>query len=406
MIPRRVAPDPLVEYFLDSALDAGELDACSAMTLRLYGDDATILPVIDGPPSHYRVRRQKSLRLAEMADAILPNLPPRRRGGLVRKGLAHATHQIVELAETFSNWAIDDEVDGGAMLPFRDQPRARNGVPFKRTMMRLRSPKFVRRYVKHEGPEHADHLKALATLAMRRAAACGRIEHDDSITADWRMQINFRNRQDERDGWKTLRANRKIILRSLRTAISVVGEEAVRAFLRGEEVKLVGREAILVLRKRGELTDRGHGCLSVGLASRDGTRLADLCTFIENTPTLDQLAGFALWMNAGEERAILEKANVIEATDAGRAHVLLQFRPTPEQDRTWALAELVGPERAAEIADILSNRKPRRRQLSYEDQRARNDAYWKETQGEWIEAMMVFVIGYRNFHFFKSAGVL
>lgn len=168
---------------------------------------------------------------------------------------------------------------------------------------------------------------------------------------------------------------------------------------------------ILVLRKRGSLTDRGHGSLSVALADRNGARLADLCTFIENTPTLDQLAGFALWMAAGEERAVLELANVIQITDEGRGHPLLCLRPAPPQhDREWAIAELermLGPEQAGRVAEIVfSKRKPVERQLSYEQQRARNDAYWAETKGEWIEAMMVFVVGYRNFPIFKQAGAL
>jgi hypothetical protein len=56
----------------------------------------------------------------------------------------------------------------------------------------------------------------------------------------------------------------------------------------------------------------------------------------------------------------------------------------------------------------LKHKKPRRfvRQLSHEEMRARNKAYWEETKGEWLEAMMVFVIGYRNFPIFKAAGAL
>lgn len=411
LVARRIAPDPLVEYFLDGATECGEIDACTSMTLRLYGNDREIIPILGDGQSHFRVRQQKCLRLAEMADGILAGLPAHRRGGLVRSGLHHIAHAAVELAETFSNWAIDDEIEGGDLLPFRyERTRSRNGVPFKRTMRRLRSPKFVRRYVKLEAPEHADHLKTLASLSTRRAAACERVEHDASIIADWRAQMNFRNRQDERDGWKTMRADRRMILRSLRAATSVVGEDAVRAFLRGEEIKLIGHEAVLVLRKRGTLTDRGHGAISVALADRNGTRLADLCTFIENTPTLDQLAGFALWMASGEELAVLESANLIQVTDEGRGHQLLRQRQTPQHDRERAIAELVrilGPETAGRIAEImLSDRKPVARQLTYEQQRTRNNSYWEEMKGHYIEAMMVFVIGYRNFPVFKTAEAL
>lgn len=408
IVARRMAPDPLVEYFLDGASECGEIDACTAMTLRLYGNDREVIPILGEGASHFRVRQQKCLRLAEMADGILAGLPAQRRSGLVRSGLHHVAHASVELAETFSNWAIDDEIEGGDLLPFRYKlTRSRNGVPFKRTMRRLHSPKFIRRYVKSEAPEHASHLKALANLSIRRATIFGPAGHDPTISQDFRAQLNFRAHRQEGERRSETRADRKMILRSLRAATSVVGEETVRAFLHGDEIKLIGREAVLVLRKRGSLTDRGHGSLSVALADRNGTRLADLCTFIENTPTLDQLAGFALWMAAGEERAILETANVIQATAEGRLHPLLCQRAAPPQrDRQWAVAELtrmLGPAEADRIADImLSDRKPFVRQLTHEQQRARNDAYWTETNGDWIEAMLVFVVGHRNFSIFKE----
>lgn len=409
IVARRVAPDHLVEYFLDGATECGEIDACTAMTLRLYGDDREIIPILGDGYSHFRIRQQKCLRLAEIADRILVELPEKRRGGLMRSGLHHVAHAAAEMAETFSNWAIDDEIEGGDLLPFRyERTRSRNGVPFKRTMRRLRSPKFIRRYVKAEAPEHAGHLKALSELSVRRVAVFGPTRHDHTISEDYRAQLNFRRNIEGADLRSKTYADRKMILRSLRAATGIVGEDAVRSFIRGEEIKLIGREAILVLRKRGSLTDRGHGSISVALADRNGTRLADLCTFIENTPTLDQLAGFALWMKAGEERAILQTANIIQTTDEGRVHPLLcQRLSTPRRDREEALAELVrlvGPDQAARIDDIMrSDRKPFIGQLNYEQRRARNDAYWAETKGDWIEAMLVFVIGYRNFPIFKAA---
>ncbi len=410
LIARRIAPDPAVEYFLDGASECHEMDAGTAMTLRLYGDDREIASIIGEGASHYRVRQQKCLRLAEVADRILLRLPEARRAGLVRSGLMHVTHAATELAETFSNWAIDDQIEGGDLEPFRyERTRSRNGVPFKRTMRRLRSPKFVRRYVKVTAPEHADHLRVLAELAVRRASLFG-VAHDPTISADYRAQLNFHAVVEERQRRSGARADRKMILRSLRAATSVVGEESVRAFLRGEEIKLIGREAVLVLRKRGTLTDRGHGSLSVALADRNGTRLADLCTFIENTPTLDQLAGFALWMGAGEEKAVLETANVIQTTDEGRGHPLLCHRPQPpRRDREWAVAELttlIGPEAANRIANMTFSGRPVVRQITHEEQRARNDAYWAQMKGHYIEAMLVYVIGYRNFPIFKAAGAL
>ena len=48
--PRTTPPRPEVEYFLDCAQEAEEMDACSAMTLRLYGDDKAMARVMSYQP--------------------------------------------------------------------------------------------------------------------------------------------------------------------------------------------------------------------------------------------------------------------------------------------------------------------------------------------------------------------
>jgi hypothetical protein len=410
---RHAAPAREVEYFIDCAQECAEMDACTAMTLRLYGDDDALMPVVTQRFENYRVRQRRCVELAGMADGILERLPEQRRAGLVHSGLRGIAYEVSQLAEVFSNWAIDDAVEGGDMEPFRDRVRSKDGIPFKRTMRKLRSPKFVRRYVKSLAGEAA-HLRELADILLRRAAAlAGPALRDPSISADWRLQINAIKRIEQRRGRRDEKTARKVILRSLRAATSIIGAEGVSAFLRGEEVRLVGSESILVVSKRGGLTERGHGCLSIGLADRNGTRLADLCTFIEDTPTLDQLAAFGLWMASGGDRAVLEKANVIGTEEAGRNHPLLTAKATRRfRAREDALADLVaavGPEEANRIMRVIIDglRRPStRHQLTYEERRARNDAYWNEMRGHWIEAMMVLIIGYRNFPVFEAAGAL
>jgi hypothetical protein len=408
---RHTAPAHEVEYFLDCAQEAVEMDACTAMTLRLYGDDASLLPLATQRFCSFRKRLDHCMSMAEIADGILARLPPARRAGLVHLGLRGVSYETVQMAEVFSNWAIDDATEGGDLEPFRDRPRCRGGTIFKRTARRLHSPKFVRRYVKHHARE-ADHLQALADLVIRRARELpGPAALDRSLTEDWRAQLNHRKTVEQRVSRRDARKARKVVLRSLRSALGICGPETVTAFLRGEEVKLVGAESILVLRKRGLLTDRGHGCVSVGLLDRNGIRLADLCTFVEGTPTLDQLSAFALWMGSGEDRAVLETANVITLSPAGEGHPLLARKAeTRLRIRDEALAELVrlvGPDRAADlIGEPIAGRRPFIRQITYEERRARNDAYWEETKGHWIEAMMVMIVGYRNFPILKAAGAL
>lgn len=403
MRPRVQSPEPRVEYFLDCAVQAGELDACSGMTLRLYDRDADVLRITDAEPEcKWRRRAQKQLDLCALADEVLADLPPLRRAGLVRSGLIHMADELHSFAEVFSNWAIDDAVEGGDLEPFRDRLRSKNGVPFKRTMRRLRAPRFIRKYVKQHVAEAA-HFRALSDVAVRRAREITPA-NDPTIIQDWRMQIGRKQAVEARRHHRDVRGERKVILRSYHAAASVLGAEAVGAFLRGEEIALHGKDVALVLRKKGALAARGHGCLSVGLATRDGTRLADLCTFIEDTPMLDQLCGFALWMQAGEERKVIETANIIEATPDGKAHPLLLEKPRRSLE---AMLADVDPQTADAITRVLGeNRKPFRRQLSYEETRARNTAYWEQTKGQWIEAMLANVVGYRNFAIFRAAGAL
>jgi hypothetical protein len=399
MQPRRTAPHHTVEYFLDGAQECDELDGCTAMVLRLYGNDEEALSLIDEPDSPqfrgYRHRRQICLRLCEMADGILEQLPSKRQQGLAWTGLVSTLRMVDELAETLSNWAIDDEIEGGDMVPFRRHQRAKNGIPFKRTSRRLRAPRFIRRYVRQNAPEHADHLRALAAISLRRASIFGAAE-DRSIMQDWRVQINAGRPREPREKKRDRRA-RKVVLRSLRTAINIVGDDMVRAFLRGEPIQLAGRESMLVVKKRGSLADRGPGCLSVGLADRTGVMLADLCTFVENTPTLDQLSAFALWMRAGEERQVLSTANIVSLEAAASDHPLIVQR-RQEQIATAAddlrRLQQIDPEMIERIRTVLAKPKhPFVRQLSYEEQRARNNAYWEETKEWWRESLLTFVFG-------------
>ena len=418
MIPVRVTtPDPIVEYFIDCAQEAGEMDACTAMTLRLYGDDAALLPICGQlGKAGYRERQAKCLDLGTIADRILDKLPGRRAAGLVNAGLKHIAHLVCDMAETMSYWTMEDEIEGGCMLPFRyEHARQRNGITFKRMDRRLRSPKFIRRQVKVNAAEHVSHLISLKELVLRRAARFG-TEHDPGIMADYRAQINWKRKANDRKLANAALASRKVIRRSLATAISVVGEATVRAFIHGEEVRLVGAETMLVLKKRGSLADVGHGCISIAIADRAGTRLADLCTYIENTPMLDQLTGFALWMQAGEEDRVLQTANITHLAPAGEGHPVIARRKsaivqaaheaidaaTPDE-----LAELLGTDEAIRIRALLVGTKREvHRQLTHEQQRERWYAYWEETKGEWTEAMVVFVIGYRDLPIFKTAGAM
>lgn len=401
MHPRRTAPAHVVEYFLDGAQECYELDGCSAMALRLYGDDATLVPLLDGTTANYRERQGTCIQLAAIADGILPRLSPERRGGLIFMGACSITYDIEQLACTLSQWGIDDEVDGGDLKPFRTRLRSRKGIVFRRTMRRLRSPSFIRRSVRENAKETA-HLAVLAGIVTNRirSVPLETVRPDRGIRADWMLQINAGQRLKEIASRRSVKATRKMVARSAATAVSILGAETVGSFLRGETITIMGENSALSIAKRGSLSQKGHGCLSVGLADRTGVRLADLCTYVEGTPTLDQLSAFALWMQAGEERQVLEVANIVDLTPAGRDHPLIKQRsPRRNADNAIDLiAELqeLAPDRIDGILDLLGARPRQRialRQLSYEQLRTRNDVYWEETKPHWIEALTTRVLG-------------
>jgi hypothetical protein len=147
-----------------------------------------------------------------------------------------------------------------------------------------------------------------------------------------------------------------------------------------------------MLRKRGRLAARGHGCLSVAVADRNGTTLADLCTYIDGTPTLDQLCGFALWMRAGEERAVMETANITKLADGAAEHPLIAHHYAV---RRAARAETPDP-----VGRAI------RSYLTHDQKMARAATYWDRTREHWIAALSVAVIGHRNFHLYRTAGAM
>lgn len=412
MEPRREMFCDRVQYFFDCAQEAWDIDYGSAMALELYGDEAAIERVIEtpgpfDPSSHYRNRRATCLRLVAMADDIIARLPLERRAGLAHNSLHYVVHGIRELSETMSYWTVEDEIDGGCMEPFRDRPRSVAGVTNKRTARRLLSPKFIRRYVKKHAMTEADHLRDLSAVAIRRAAQTSP-KNDPVLTEIRRAQIAAAQpRYDRmmaqafpnilnRNARSVPRDQRKIIKRSLNVATSLLGIDTVKAFLRGDEIRLIGSEGVLILRKRGGLASRGHGCLSVALASIDGTTLADLCTYIDATPTLDQLCGFALWMRAGEDRSIMETANITKLTDGAMEHPLVAHH--------YATRRLATDDPRATAHDLITGRVVRTFHLSCDQKMERARAYWERTKGHWIGAMRAAVIGHRNFHVYRLAG--
>src|SRR4051794_14971694 len=120
-----LATEPLAgetEYFLDGALENYEMDAASYLALRLYGDRPIVNEIVARGGHEFRglrERRAKAAELMDAADGVLTALAPDVAGGLVFRGLAEIPRRITELGEVYADWALTDETEGGAMLPFR-----------------------------------------------------------------------------------------------------------------------------------------------------------------------------------------------------------------------------------------------------------------------------------------------
>jgi hypothetical protein len=385
--------DHFVEYFLDNAVESMELDTGTATALRLYGSDREMLDItcVRGNDAYASLpwrlklqdRRSRCEKLARYADNLLLNVSDTRRSGIIFEGLLWMSWGITELAEVLASWAIGDEVEGGYCKDFRKKPRMRKGKIFPNLVRKLESPEHIRKCVRNYENEWSQLRDAASIVVARMDKWLP--QRDESIQREVRELMTQCNPEIStnllplppsaneflrRTSREDAKINQKIIKKSLKVALSIVGEEGTKAFLRGEEIKLVGDNAMVLVRKRRGLANKGEGCLSVAIAERNGTRLADLCTYIPNTPTLDQLAGLALAVMAGHEREILDKhANVIRITEAGIGHPMLQGRK-------------------ARAETLLGNTQL----FDIQQQQARAKAYFNKTRKIWIDALTLHVV--------------
>lgn len=405
---------PDIRYVLDGMLDDQLIDQGSYLALNLFVPRAPILAILDDavtntdqlPGITYKIRRQKQAAILDVVDAYLPELPQVICSGLAYCSILWLRKDFHDLANVFALWVHEDETTGGALKAFRERVRIRrNGDVFPRTARRIRSPGYIARYVKH-APESLER-RVMATRLLNRIERAdparagflddvvGFLNNAEQELAAQREEARVEALRQFRSGAlfahvrKTLEADvrkhrfhhRAVIKRSLNIARAVLPEEQVRAFIRGEGVRLPGQSMDLLIRPNGSMAEKGHGAIDVKvLAPGSPELLASLCTYIHNTPALDQLAGFALAMQAGEEADIISKANITTLLPAGQAHSLLAER----QNR-----------HVTERAQPPPSRPNRRGVWSLADVRDYANAYWEETKHMWVERLSVFACGRR-----------
>ena len=414
LIRQSPLPGP-VEYSIDGATEAAEIDACTSSTLRLYGDPATLEEIVGKPLTEAQIierremwargqrpetvpRAQIARHMMAHADDILVNLDERRRGALIYDGLRGVRFSISTMCEVYSNWALTDTIEGGSMERFKEANEIRLdrfGRPYRRTYRKLCSPSFIRRYIRHS--RELDTMRVSTTVLLRRlnAVPVRCVRNDPEIWADMDAQlaafVEHRKKQvaeEERIFWRnaipadpraTPKADpkrRKILKRASAIASSVLGVAAVNALARGEKIKVDGPTLSIEMKKRGMLSDVGHGGLSVSLVDHSGVLLADLCIYQDSIPVIDQAVGFALMVQSGLEKEFVDEANIIRTTPSGEANPMVVERY-----------------KKSLAANIINTPLHMRGRWSYDQEREWSRKYLAATRPVWVDVMTTALLG-------------
>jgi hypothetical protein len=407
---------PDIEYFLDCSVECLSLDSGARIALLVYGDRKLITETVESAPiphGPYHKHNAPTCRiLASYASDLIAQLGAPERTGAYMVGRDHLCGEMARLAEWFSECAIVDSHEGGMLEAFCKRKMTwresmkRDARGWKRTMRRLRSPSFIRNFIptiKESGFLRAlwqEHIRQRQTEAVSLDEAGRGYDAFMEAYKEHRARLRARNEEGMRriltegrdldpgsivkvkPGFKSKalrerRERRKVVRKAAATAINIVGRDAVSAFAAGKPVHLEGESTILEVSKKTSVFASGHGSLDVNLLDKRREKLAELCVYIDRTPALDQLAGFALAMQAGEELEILDTANVITRTEKGRDHPLLAGRRS-------MLGNLdPGEWQTPPARTVMWDR--------HGLQQARNKDYWNETRDIWKDTLATFV---------------
>lgn len=418
-----------IEYMLDGATESNEIDGCTSTTLRLYGDPDRLDVIAEKPMTAEQMiarmqipreelngaivnsmndRLARAEKMMVYTDEILEQMEPQRRGTLIYDGIRSIGYQINSISEVLADWAMTDTVEGGCMERFkkgREILLDRRGDPYPRTLRMICSPSFIRRYVKRIRTEEVTALRKSTDIQVARlhTVPLKYVFHDEALFADLDEQlVAFRAHraaevaEQERQLWQPEnfglppssskfkripphmdQKRRKLLKRASKIASSVLGVQAVNALARGDKIKVEGPTITLQMQKRGLLTDFGHGGLDVAILDHDGGRLADLCIYQDKVPVIDQAVGFALMVQSGMEKELVDESNIIRTTDDGEKNELIA-----EKKRS-----VVGRENVFAGIRQISGR------WGYETHRQWRQRYWAMTKPIWLDTVAVAVMG-------------
>lgn len=119
---------------------------------------------------------------------------------------------------------------------------------------------------------------------------------------------------------RTLKTQARAAIKKATRLFETLGkDDNLRLFISGKEVELshpasIFKFVVKPLQERGWLESRtqvgrSHTPYELQLLTKDDVHLARLCVYISETPVLDQLLSLSLFIEAGEEEKLLQKAN-------------------------------------------------------------------------------------------------
>lgn len=347
MLYRRTPLPPDIDYFLDGALDSEEISALCYNAVTLLGDIKTVISIVDADQDNprrgsLRNRQGRALNLDDYAHQLVHELATHEQAAFYASGMLREPLKLLALADWLSSWNHEDQTIGGMaepILPYRVY-HDENYDPTPRVRRRLHSPRAIRRYVKAED-QSVPYARRLAQRMMRLPV--GRPE-DAQLISDlmdeqrsaYRETLRAARAKFELDLGRRYgiipasegltKAKRKAVTRAASFAVCVIGQEKVTAFTQGNPIMLPGKNVSLEISTRGDIARLGHGGLNVALCTTEGERLSSLCVYFDKTPVLDQIAAFALHLEAGGESEIVDTGNLYAITPLGATHPVIVAR--------------------------------------------------------------------------------
>lgn len=128
---------------------------------------------------------------------------------------------------------------------------------------------------------------------------------------------------------RTIKKVRQAMKRSGEMMRQMVGNENMYSYINGRPFRLRGHLFDYVITKTQAIFEQtanprgGH--IPYDLAIYDnGERLCRLCIYFENTPVMDQIAAIAMYIKSGEEREMLQTANMFDRSLTFDEHPIMQ----------------------------------------------------------------------------------